>query len=76
MNLYPTEIVALLSVGDKTQQELHRIRVETIRYCLGNTDYMWAAKMISIVLNCDFRDAKEKGESYLRYAEAEEKANG
>lgn len=31
-----------------------------LKVCDGHTDLMWSAKIISILLNCDFRDAKEE----------------
>lgn len=39
--------------------------VEVIEYCLPHTEKMWAARIISILLKCDFRDAKKNAESYL-----------
>ena len=30
---------------------------EVLEYCRPHTDQMWAAKIVSIILGCDFRDA-------------------
>jgi hypothetical protein len=29
-----------------------------LKYCEGNTEIMWAATIVGILLNCEFRDAK------------------
>jgi hypothetical protein len=39
--------------------------VDIVKYCAPHADNMWAAKIISIVLDCDFRDAKREAERYL-----------
>lgn len=31
-----------------------------LKVCQGNEQYMWSAKIISIILDCDFRDAKQE----------------
>lgn len=33
-------------------------RREVLEYCYDHLDKMWAAKVASILLDCDFRDAK------------------
>lgn len=45
--------------------ELEERIAEAVEYCHPFVHYMWAARTISILLNCDFRDAKEVAESYL-----------
>ena len=40
---------------DYTDQEL-----QVLEYCRPHTDQMWAATIVAIILQCDFRDAKEK----------------
>jgi hypothetical protein len=33
--------------------------------CQGNTEYMWAAKIVSTLLDCDFRDSSVELKKYL-----------
>ena len=43
-------------------QEFKKIRQDNnliLQVCKDNEEYMWAAKIISIILDCDFRDAKD-----------------
>lgn len=44
---------------------MHKKREEVIRYCLPHVEMMWAASIIGILLDCDFRDAKQAAEAYL-----------
>lgn len=39
---------------------------EVLKYCRPHTDQMWAANIVSIILNCDFRDAKQKLNEYFK----------
>lgn len=39
---------------------------EILEYCRPHTDQMWAANIVSIILNCDFRDAKQKLNEYFK----------
>lgn len=39
---------------------------DVIRYCYPNTEIFWAAKIIGILLNCDFRDSLEEAKEYLQ----------
>ena len=39
---------------------------EAIEYLIKHCEYMWAAKTISILLKCDFRDSKEVATNFLR----------
>ena len=32
--------------------------IEILNYCIPHMDHMWAATVASIILGCDFRDAK------------------
>lgn len=34
-------------------------RYKVIEYCYDHLDKMWAARIVGILLGCDFRDAKE-----------------
>ena len=42
---------------------------DVIRYCYPNSDIFWAAKIIGILLNCDFRDSLEEAKEYLQKQE-------
>lgn len=42
---------------------------EVLKYCRPHTDQMWAANIVSIILNCDFRDAKQKLDEYFNIKE-------
>jgi len=38
---------------------------KVLTYCQPHTEMMWSASIISMLLNCDFRDSKEKVDGYL-----------
>lgn len=38
---------------------------ELINYCLPHHEKMWAAKVLGIVFDCDFRDSKEAAEKWI-----------
>lgn len=38
---------------------------EVVSYCLPNVEYMWAAYIISVLLECDFKDSKQVAAKYL-----------
>ena len=38
---------------------------KVLAYCQPHTEMMWSALIISMLLNCDFRDSKEKVDGYL-----------
>jgi hypothetical protein len=40
--------------------ELSDKEIEILKYCRGKTQYMWAARIVGIVLDCDFRDAEQE----------------
>lgn len=48
---------------DETDFEIKRKAV--IDYCYDHLDKMWAARVVSILLGCDFRDAKEMADIYF-----------
>lgn len=35
-------------------------------YCYGHLDKMWASHIVGILLNCDFRDAKENSDIFYK----------
>lgn len=45
--------------------------IEVIRYCLSHIEQMWAAKIIGILLRCDFRDSKNTAEEFLKELEGD-----
>lgn len=34
-------------------------QIEILNYCAPHLDHMWAATIVGIILNCDFKDAKQ-----------------
>lgn len=40
-----------------------------VEYCEPNLDKMWAARVVGILLGCDFRDAKDHLEGFYNYCE-------
>lgn len=52
------ELIRLARLGLRSE--------EVLNYCKPHTDKMWAAKTISILLGCDFRDAKQTIETFFR----------
>jgi hypothetical protein len=42
-----------------------------VEYCYDHLDKMWAAKVTSILLGCDFRDAKEHADEFFKWCEEE-----
>ena len=48
---------------EKEQYDELRARIlNVVKYCRPHTDKMWAASIIGILLNCDFRDAELEAE--------------
>lgn len=43
----------------------HSQKHEVLLYCSKYLDYMWASTIVSILLECDFRDSKEELEKYF-----------
>lgn len=43
--------------------------LEILEYCRPHLDQMWAAKIASIILDCDFRETKTVIENYLALVE-------
>jgi len=39
--------------------ELENQKKEILKFCTPHLDQMWAARVVSILLDCDFRDAQE-----------------
>lgn len=49
------------------QNKLNKLKhKEILEVCKGHEQLMWSAKIISILLGCDFRDSKQKLEEYLQ----------
>lgn len=53
------------SIGYRQLTEFREQQTHILEYCRPHTDQMWAAKIVSIILGCDFRDAKQKVEEYF-----------
>ena len=59
---------------NKLEQENARLREkekQILNVCTGNTEYMWSAKIVSILLDCDFRDAKQYLDDILNQGKEE-----
>lgn len=50
---------SLTLVSEKRLRELLDHERKILDYCEKNHGYMWADTVIGIILECDFRDAKE-----------------
>jgi hypothetical protein len=42
-----------------------------VEYCYDHLDIMWSAKIVGILLGCDFRDAKYHADEFFKYCEEE-----
>lgn len=54
---------SLAKMYDTIQSQLTEARERLdriVKYCEPNTEFMWAASIVGIALDCDFRDAKQK----------------
>lgn len=49
--------------------EFEKQKRQILEVCEDHTEYMWAAKIVSILLDCDFRDSKQKLNNYLKQGE-------
>lgn len=47
------------------KEELKRVKLDTIEYCKNYHTYMWSSKVMGLVLNCDFKDAKREGTRFI-----------
>jgi hypothetical protein len=54
----------LILVSEKRLRELVEHERDILKYCEKNLDYMWAATIAGIILECDFRDAKVAYDKY------------
>jgi len=64
---------AKVRVIDEKNKEIETLKKHErmiLNYCKGNMDFMWASTIVSIILDCDFRDAKQKMDA-LREVENE-----
>lgn len=46
-------------------KRLEKREQAVLKYCNGHTQEMWAATIVGILLECDFRDATQKLQEYL-----------
>jgi len=51
----PAANTMALSLGYKIEKE-----IKILEYCRGFINYMWAAKICAIILNCEFQNVTEK----------------
>ena len=52
----------------KVKNDQERIR-EVVEYCYEHLDKMWAANIVGVLLDCDFRDSNEEARHFLGYGE-------
>ena len=66
--------VVLASDYEKLKAQLEKAETqkhEIIKYCMKNDkfQFMWAATILSIIFDCDFRDASDKAREYFKEKE-------
>ena len=54
------------------EKELQIKSNKILNYCYPHVEQMWAATVISKILDCDFRDAKSKAEFVMGFIAEEE----
>lgn len=62
------EYMKRAQLAERRVKELEKGQRGAIEYCLPHCDKMWAATVIAELLDCDFRDSKEKAGEYLYQA--------
>lgn len=60
-----------LDDDDSDYDDMILKRHMVLTYCEPHLDKMWAAKIVGILLGCDFRDSKDHLEMYFHWAEQE-----
>jgi hypothetical protein len=50
--------------GDDTEEKDREKIEEILKYCMPHLKYMWAAKIVGIILDCDFRDSRQELKKY------------
>jgi len=52
----------------KTEMADHELKKkrQVVEYCLERSQFMWAAYILGILLECDFRDSKQKASEWLK----------
>lgn len=55
----------LAGKADALKEGRRRI-VDVLKYCKPHTEMMWAASIIAIILDCEFRDSKEEIDLYFK----------
>lgn len=59
------EYMKRAQLAERKVASLEKGQRSAIEYCLPHCDKMWAATVIAELLDCDFRDSKEKATDYL-----------
>lgn len=62
------EYMKRAQIAERKVEALEKGQRAAIEYCLPHCDQMWAASVIANLLDCDFRDSKEKAGEYLYQA--------
>ena len=50
--------------GDDTEEKDREKIEEILKVCMPHLEYMWAAKIVGIILDCDFRYSKQELKKY------------
>jgi len=48
---------------DEDAEEFNKLE-EILKVCMPHLEYMWAAKIVGIILDCDFRDSRQELKKY------------
>jgi hypothetical protein len=58
--------IASIACGARYQyQEDMKVILPVLKYCEPHLDQMWAASIVGMLLNCDFRDSQIKLKDFL-----------
>lgn len=64
-----------IDAGISEREKLYKMLDDILEICKPHTDQMWSAKIISIILECDFKDCRAVLKEYLLQKEEMEMGN-
>lgn len=59
-------IMEIYKLMDDVIKEERRKAMKVLDYCKGKTDMMWAATVVGLLIDCDYRESPDRLEETLR----------
>ena len=62
------KIIEIDGISPMSEDQVIKTKA-VIDYCYEHLDKMWVARVVSILVGCDFRDAKSYADSFYSFCE-------